>query len=408
MHTDRWVSRRRVVFPRRFRSPMREPFLLGFIAMAMGFPSHAWADDSFQVDLTTVQPFYVSGLGTYPSGIMPGYSQTATSNLLTIVAGTDLPNSLGAHNAVNLASLTSGDFSASVTSTLSANSATTSTGYAGFFADMDTGYAGIGYNPYGVGPNYGFGISNVSPPLTPESVSTVTLTISRSGAVMNFMASVNGGPTETVYSLTGPSVAASANFDLTFSGTPGQDRPSSVTYSDFEFTAYSPAAVSGVSGGTASNPTVLPSSAVSSVSGPIGGDGLDSSYFTFYWAGGYFSANVGVPDAADLHPAASYQFDLCSGGSCGPVLMTASADPSDAYASFIDGYLGAGSYTMGIILTGVSPDPQYVVSFDSPVIGGLVENMTPVPELSTWAMALLGFAGCAGVALRRTRARLAA
>jgi hypothetical protein len=351
-----------------------------------------------QIDLTTLSPLYVSGLNEYVSGVLPGFIQTASANLLTITGGPNLASSLSTHNGLYLP--VTGDFTAPVTSTVSEYAG------GGFYADFNKGYAGIGYSSNVVYVNYGFGLGNVAPLNQPASLSEIAVQLSRSGANLDLAASIDGGGFQTLYSLTGTSVLGPTGFDLTGYGTPGLATTSTTTYTDFEIENYAPSSVSGVTGGTSSSPVPLPSSTVGSVSGDIGGPGgPDSDYFSFYWQGGNFAASVGVPNADVLNPPASYEFDLFAGPSCSadPVCKTVSADPSNNYENeLISDNLAAGSYTVGIILEGDSPDPTYSVMFSTPVIGGSVSPA--VPEPSTWAMMLLGFAwlGFVGFRARRT------
>ena len=350
-----------------------------------------------QVDLTTLSPFYVPGLNEIVHAVLPGFTQTASTNLLTITGGPFLASFLSTHNELYLP--VTGDFTATVTSTVSANAG------GGFFADFNAGYAGIGYASNVIYVGYGSGLGNVAPVTRPASISDITLRLSRSGANLDLAASIGTGGFETLYSLTGTSVLGPTGFDLTGYGVPGLPTTSTTTYTDFEIETHAPSSVSGVSGGTPSSPVLLPTSTVGSVSGDIGGTGPTSDYFSFYWEGGNFAASVGVPNADVLEPPASYQFDLCAGLSCSTVFESVSADPSNNYENALSGDLTAGYYTVGIILEGVSPDPTYSVVFSTPVIGGSVSSA--VPEPSTWAMMLAGFA-CLGYAGYRSSRRSAA
>jgi hypothetical protein len=85
----------------------------------------------------------------------------------------------------------------------------------------------------------------------------------------------------------------------------------------------------------------------------------------------------------------------CAGGlSCGTVLQTAFAKSADSWQSSLSGYLAPGYYTTGVILQG-EVDPEFSIDFTTPVVGGAV------PEASTWAMMILGFAGIGFMAYRR-------
>jgi PEP-CTERM motif-containing protein len=382
---------------------MRSPVVL--VALAPAWLVGEGANAAEQIDLTTLSPLYVSGLNMYVHEILPGFTQTSSPNLLSITGEANLTSSLSTHNTLYLP--VTGDFTATVTSTVTANAG------GGVFADFNAGYAGIGYNSYGAYVNYGFGLGNVDPLNLPASVSDITIQLSRLGANLTLAASIGTGAFQTLYTLTGASVLGPTGFDLTGYGTPGIPTTSTTTYTNFEIETYAPSSVSGISGGTSSSPVPLPSSTVGSVSGDIGGPGGPTSdYFSFYWEGGNFAASVGVPNADVLEPPASYQFDLFAGRSCSadPACDTVSADPSNDYENELSRDLGPGYYTVGIILEGTDPsDPMYSVDFETPVIGGSVSPA--VPEPSTWAMLLLGFASLGFAGYRRAksdRAMLAA
>ena len=114
-----------------------------------------------------------------------------------------------------------------------------------------------------------------------------------------------------------------------------------------------------------------------------------------------------MPGANDLQFPASYQFNLCDGLSCGSAFESASVDPGNNYENELSwDNLDAGYYTVGIIQED-GPDPLYSVVFSTPVIGG---SVSAIPEPSTWAMLIVGFAGLAVFGYRKTRktAKLAA
>jgi hypothetical protein len=102
-------------------------------------------------------------------------------------------------------------------------------------------------------------------------------------------------------------------------------------------------------------------------------------------------ANVG-----GLPPA--YRFELCDGTSCTSPLEETVADSSNSWESSLSGNLTADFYTIGITQLEPSLDPQFTMTFDTPInqIGG-------VPEPSTWAMMLLGLAGLGFAGYRRTK-----
>ena len=141
---------------------------------------------------------------------------------------------------------------------------------------------------------------------------------------------------------------------------------------------------------------------VASVTGDVG---QTSDFFSFYWQGGDFAAQVGVPFPNQVLPDQSVEFELCGGVGCQDVIETADADASDNWQSSLSGYLPAGYYTTGIILQGAD-DPEYSIDFTTPVIGGPVPATTSIPEPSTWVMLVIGFGGLsfAGRRLRRRQA----
>jgi hypothetical protein len=90
----------------------------------------------------------------------------------------------------------------------------------------------------------------------------------------------------------------------------------------------------------------------------------------------------------------SFEFELCGGTSCvSDVLQEVVADSADGWQNALSGDLSAGYYTVGIIEDGAG-DPQYNFTFATPLTAS-------VPETSTWAMMLLGFAGFGYVGYRR-------
>ena len=141
---------------------------------------------------------------------------------------------------------------------------------------------------------------------------------------------------------------------------------------------------------------MLPATPVSSVSGGIGGDSPDSSFFSFYWKGGSFSASVGVPDASTLLSPPSYLFDLCKGTSCDNIIEQTVADLGNDWSSALSGDLAAGYYTVGIIDQGAADDPNFLITFAEPL-----SEIAGVPEPSTWAMLLLGFGGLSYAGFKR-------
>jgi hypothetical protein len=193
--------------------------------------------------------------------------------------------------------------------------------------------------------------------------------------------------------LTGTSILGPAIITTASGGTGEVDATSTTTYTNLVVQSYAPASITGVSGGTSSDPVMLPSSTIGSVSGDVGDpDGPSSVYFSFYWDHtGDFAASVGVPGAEDLVSPGPYEFVLCTGSVCTSPFESVTVDASNDYENELIGSdLSAGEYTIGIISED-SPDPMYSVVFETPVIGGSVSSS--IPEPTTWAMLIVGFAG---------------
>jgi hypothetical protein len=244
------------------------------------------------VDMTTLNPVYQTTDGTFHSGVSPDYSASSTPNSVTLVGKVNLPNNLGAYENTNFP-LTSGDFLASVTLSISANSG-------GFFnAVTSNGYFGFNMNNYGVWGNYGTGFGNVNTPTIPVPTDTISYTLSRTGDTFNAYASF-GGAYVNVLSLVGPSITGPIGLSLGVRGNPGNDAPEITTFDNLSFFPSASSDLSDFSGGTAENPVMLPATPVDSVSADIGPGGPDSNFYSFYWKGGAFSAAVSVPDAAAL------------------------------------------------------------------------------------------------------------
>jgi hypothetical protein len=68
------------------------------------------------------------------------------------------------------------------------------------------------------------------------------------------------------------------------------------------------------------------------------------------------------------------------------------------WLSALSGDLAAGYYTVGIIELASAEDPAFVFQFETPL-----SQIANVPEPSTWAMMLLGFAGLGYAGYRKTR-----
>ena len=76
-----------------------------------------------------------------------------------------------------------------------------------------------------------------------------------------------------------------------------------------------------------------------------------------------------------------------------------SLDASDGFTGALRESLAAGEYKIGLV-SGAASDPDYTITFDSPVSG---VSDAAAPEPSTWAMLLAGFAGLGFAAARRGR-----
>ena len=358
-------------------------------------PSGSKAQTTQSIDMTTLNPAYLSNSTGYVNGeIGPGYSQHATTNQLKIT-GSDLSVESNSF-AVSPTAIT-GDFTATVQSSV------TNLGGTNFLSDTAGGYTELGtYSSGGVlstNFNYGFSGTQVTidgPTAAPQQI---TEQLSRSGDVMTGSVEIGGQWTQ-IFSVSGPAVVGADNVGVSVFGGPG---PSfSATFKNLEVTTYAPAAASGVSGGSATDPVALPAETVASVTGDVG---QTSDFFSFYWQGGDFAAQVGVPFPNQVLPDQSVEFELCGGVGCQDVIETADADASDNWQSSLSGYLPAGYYTTGIILQGAD-DPEYSIDFTTPVIGGPIPATTSIPEPSTWVMLVIGFGGLsfAGRRLRRRQA----
>ena len=68
------------------------------------------------------------------------------------------------------------------------------------------------------------------------------------------------------------------------------------------------------------------------------------------------------------------------------------------WASALTGDLAAGYYTVGILELASAEDPSFVFRFETPL-----SQIANVPEPSTWAMMLLGFASLGYAGYRKIR-----
>jgi hypothetical protein len=147
-----------------------------------------------------------------------------------------------------------------------------------------------------------------------------------------------------------------------------------------------PNVVSGVLGGSASNPEELPANNVDEITVSIGTD-VPESFFRFHWNGGAFES---VANLTGADPSSTYEFELL-GGPGGSAILD-SADSFQGNISFAN--LAAGNYAIGISTT-AGTDPTYYIDFAAPISG--------VPESSTWAMMLVGFVGLGFAGSRASR-----
>jgi hypothetical protein len=230
----------------------------------------------------------------------------------------------------------------------------------------------------------------------------VVFDVVRSGSTLNVYASA-GGPYVNLVTLVGDSVLGGAEFDVGAFGDPGIAESTTTTFNNFYITGTAGSTLTDLAGGPASNPTMLPATPVGSLSGDIGGlNEPTSGFYLFYWKGREFEASVGVPEAEGLLNPPSYSFEICAGIACVSPLSTTIADSGNSWSSSLSGDLIAGFYTIGITDLGPFTDPQYTITFDTPI-----NQIAGTPELTTWTMMLLGFAGL-GFAYHRVSSKSAA
>jgi hypothetical protein len=335
------------------------------------------------IDMTTLTPAYLSNTTGFVNGeIGPGYSQNATTNQL-IITGNNLP--VQSNSFAILPVPITGDFTATLQSVV------TNTAGTNFAANTSAGFAEVGTFTSGgvLSTNFNYGSpSGAQVVINGPSVSpqVVTEQLSRMGNTLTGAVTVNGQQTQ-IFNLVGPGVVGPNTLSVSAFGGPGSTF--SGTFTNFNVTTFAAAAVTGVDGGTASNPVALPARTIGSVTGNVG---PAPAFFSFYWQGGSFQAQVGVPFPGQVLPGQAVEFELCGGVNCGNVIQTAVANLGDEWQSILSGNLAPGYYTMGVI----SPvDPEFSIDFTTPVIGGAV------PEPSTWAMMILGFCGLGFMAYRK-------
>jgi hypothetical protein len=347
-----------------------------------------------QIDLqTALSPSYLNPANQFVAGVSPYYSQSVTPTTLQMVGSPNLPNDVGTHNFTAIP-LVTGDFSAVITASVGLNAG------GAFNAVFDNGgYAGEALNKNQVWVNFGLGNGNVTTNFTNYGGNSVVFDLSRSGSNFNVYASF-GGPYVNLITLAGSSVSGPAGLDLFGFGNPGVPAPTTTTYKNLYVTQSAGGSISGLTGGTASNPIVLPATTTKSITGDIGGPNEPTSdFYSFYWNGGNFSASVGVPQAAGLLNPPSYSFELCSGASCISPLQQTLANSGNSWESSLSGNLHAGLYTIGITELGTSSDPQFTINFNTPL--NQISGVSAVPLPSTWGMMLMGLISLGFIAYRQ-------
>ena len=260
----------------------------------LAFTVAAKADVS--VDLTTGVPGYWSVDGYFVSGSVPdGYQQSASSNQLIITALPNLTEAQSSPSNVNnrfQIGLT-GDFSATVTASV-AYSGLLHSGSGGFginngsnglWAEINTTYDYVD-SWHGIP-----GGARVGTPHVPHDATSVQLNLERTGQNLNLSYAFGDGTFSTAQTLTGQNVLGVMDFYLFGWGPPNDPAATQITFSDFTYTS-APATISGMAGGTASNPTDLSAATVGAIYGTIGDTGHVADFFTFYWGGAATSART--------------------------------------------------------------------------------------------------------------------
>ena len=154
------------------------------------------------INMTTLDPIYLTNTGEYLPSVSPHYTQSATPDALTVIGKPNEGNTSGTGNNTPAGSLLlNGDFTASVTIKTGPNAGGTidaSFGGGGYFAGGGTG-AGL------VWANYGKDLGGVDTPYLPMSGYVAAFTLVRSGDTFNVYAST-AGPYEHLLTLQGAAV----------------------------------------------------------------------------------------------------------------------------------------------------------------------------------------------------------
>lgn len=328
---------------------MKNRFLIAGAIASISILGLSTSAQAVSVDLSRGVVGYWSADGYWISGSVPaGYQESATSNQLTITVLPGLTETQSSpsspHNSFWLG--LTGDFSATVTSTVT-YTGTGQSGAGGFGVSGTAGrWAEVNSTVNYVDTHYGVssGVSVGSQPVSYQGTS-VTRNIVRTGDNLSLSYSVDGGAFSNVLTLTGQDVLGAVGFYLFGWGPPNDPATTQISFSDFTYTE-APATISGMSGGTSSNPTDLSAASVGSIYGTVGGPGHESDFYTFYWDGGDFSAGVGVPGATSLtYTPDGLRFKLCNGGSCvsqDSYIASVLADESNGWSATLQGELGAG------------------------------------------------------------------
>ena len=158
-----------------------------------------------------------------------------------------------------------------------------------------------------------------------------------------------------------------------------------------------PETLNNFQGGSSSTPIFLPDGhLVAEVTGAIGGLG-SQDYYSFYWAGGDFSATASITGAPGA--GSSYLFSEGVAGSCSSG-GTATLNGSDSFTSTIGiANLAAGQYCIGLDANNIN-DPGFVLAFTTPVTG-------QTPEPSGFVLLSTGLGMISALRLRRNKKRSA-